>query len=127
MPLTRDEILNADDIQREVVPVPEWGGEVIVRGLTGVERDAWEIAISLENGKPNKNPRNVRAQLVARACVDAEGKKLFRPMDAELLGKKSGKALDRVYEVAAKLSGIRSEDIEELAKNLPEDPSEDSG
>ena len=28
--LTRDQILQAQDIQREVVSVPEWGGEVLV-------------------------------------------------------------------------------------------------
>lgn len=127
MPLTRDDILNANDIQTETVNVPEWGGDVTVKGLSGVERDAWEIAISMENGKPTKNPRNIRAQLVVRAVVDSEGRKLFRSIDAEALGKKSGKALDRVYEVAARLSGIRAEDIEEMAKNLPQDPSEDSG
>lgn len=127
MPLSRDDILNANDIETETVPVPEWGGEVTVKGLSGVERDAWEIAISMENGKPTKNPRNIRAQLVVRSVVDAEGKKVFRPTDVEALGKKSGKALDRVYEVAARLSGIRAEDVEEIAKNLPEDQNEGSG
>lgn len=127
MTLSREQILEADDIKTEVVNVPEWGGDVIVRGLSGVERDAWEISVSMENGKQTRSPRNIRAQLVVRAVVDDQEKKLFKPMDAEALGKKSGKALDRVYEVAAKLSGIRDEDIDELAKNSPEDQSEDSG
>ena len=35
MLLTRDAILAAADIQTETVPVPEWGGEVAVRPLTG--------------------------------------------------------------------------------------------
>lgn len=124
MLLTRDQILQADDIKTETVPVPEWGGEVIVRGLTGAERDAWEIAVTTEEGK---RVTNLRAQLVARSVVDENGKKLFTSLDAELLGKKSGKAIDRVYEVAAKLSGIRKEDIDELAKNSPDGPNEGSG
>ena len=36
--LTRDAILNAADLKTEAVPVPEWGGDVLVRGLTGVSQ-----------------------------------------------------------------------------------------
>ncbi len=39
--LTGEEILGADDLPTEVVPVPEWDGTVIVRTLTGAERDHW--------------------------------------------------------------------------------------
>jgi len=41
MLLTRDEILKAEDIQYETVPVPEWapGGTVRVKTLSGEERD----------------------------------------------------------------------------------------
>ena len=40
--LTRDEILESEDLATETVSVPEWGGSVIVRALTGTERDAYE-------------------------------------------------------------------------------------
>ena len=40
--LTRDLILKADDIQTREVEVPEWGGTVLIRALTGTERDAYE-------------------------------------------------------------------------------------
>ena len=45
MLLTRDKILSADDIRSERVKVPEWGGEVIVREMTGAERDEWEGSV----------------------------------------------------------------------------------
>jgi hypothetical protein len=125
--LTKEQILSADDIKTETVLVPEWGGDVIVRGLSGVERDAYEMAVYRPDGKLTNNPRNIRSQLVARSCVDENGKRLFTSLDAEQLGKKSGAALDRVFEVAAKLSGIRKEDIEEIAKNSQDDQSEGSG
>jgi len=48
--LTRDQILQAQDIARETVSVPEWGGSVLVRGLTGQERDAYEATIMRLNG-----------------------------------------------------------------------------
>jgi len=43
--LTRDAILEAQDLQHEEVYIPEWGGSVRVRTLTGAERDAFEQSI----------------------------------------------------------------------------------
>ena len=38
--LDKAAILTADDLGRREVAVPEWGGTVLIRGLTGAERDA---------------------------------------------------------------------------------------
>ena len=116
--LTRDEILKAQDLPTERVAVPEWGGELLVRGLTGAERDAFEQSIVETRGKNTRmNLRNIRAKLVALCCVDEQGNRLFSDEDAELLGRKSAAALNRVFEVAQRLSGLRPEDVEELAGN----------
>jgi hypothetical protein len=56
--LTKEQILSADDIKTETVLVPEWGGDVIVRGLSGVERDAYEMAVYRPDGKLTNNPRS---------------------------------------------------------------------
>ena len=45
MALNRAAILEAKDIPTETVPVPEWGGDVIVRGLTGDELDDYQGSI----------------------------------------------------------------------------------
>ncbi len=116
--LTRDAILQAQDLPAEQVPVPEWGGEVLVRGLTGAERDNFEQSIAEQKGKNVKmNLQNVRAKLVALTVVDEDGNRLFSDKDAEVLGRKSAVALNRVFEVAQKLSGLTPEDVDELAKN----------
>jgi hypothetical protein len=44
----------------------------------------------------------------------------------EALGKKSAAALNRVFEVAQRLSGITDDDVEELAKNSVGGPSDGS-
>lgn len=129
--LTRDQILTADDIQREVVSTPEWGGDVMVQGLNGTERDQFEAGVVEQRaGKGNKarlNLHNIRAKLVARTVVDPEtGQRLFSDADIVALGKKSAVALNRVFEVAQRLSGLKDEDIEELAKNSENGQSEDS-
>lgn len=117
--LTRDQILAATDLKRELVSVPEWGGEVLVKALTGRERDAFEASIVGERkGKSVRmNMDNVRARFVAACVVDDRGQPLFYPSDVDLLGEKSAAALQRVYDVGARLSGLSDEDLEELAGN----------
>lgn len=116
MSLTRDQILEADDLERQEVEVPEWGGSVWVRSMTGLERDKFET--TLTNGKDKGvNLQNIRARLVGLCSVDDGGARLFTDDDVKLLGKKSAKALDRVFDVAQRLNGLRNEDVEELAEN----------
>ena len=116
--LSKEAILQAQDLPTELVPVPEWGGEILVRGLTGAERDAFEQSIVEQRGKSTRiNLRNLRAKLVAMTVVDEQGNRLFSDDEAEALGRKSAAALNRVFEVAQRLSGLRPEDVEELAGN----------
>jgi hypothetical protein len=118
MLLSREQILSAQDITTETVAVPEWGGEVLVRGLTGAQRDEYEESFFTGRGKDRKeNFANVRARLVALCIVGEDGKPLFSLKDVEVLGKKSATALDRVFAVAQRLSGIGAKDVEALAGN----------
>jgi hypothetical protein len=127
MLLTREAILNAPDLQVEDVDVPEWGGKVRVRGLTGAERDAFEQSIMEQRGRDmSLNLRNIRAKLVALSVVDEQNNRVFSDADVKALGQKSAVALQRVFEVAQRLSGLRNEDVEELAKNSENGQSGDS-
>lgn len=134
--LSREEILGANDLPTEDVEVPEWGGSVRVRTLTGTERDEFESSIiTMKKVKKGKrtvtesapNLRNIRAKLVARSIVKEDGTLMFpNSEDVFVLGEKSAAALDRVYEVSARLSKITDEDIEELEKNSSSGQSESS-
>src|SRR5690606_41735748 len=85
--LNREAILAAKDLPRELVEVPEWGGAVYVRALTGAERDAFEQSIVEQRGRDARmNLNNLRAKLVALTAVDENGERLFSDKDAELLG-----------------------------------------
>lgn len=126
--LSREAILEAQDVQFEEVPVPEWGGVVRVKSLTGTERDALEASMVQGKGKNvNVNLANLRAKLVARAVVNENDKRIFEDTDIIALGKKSASALQRVFEVAQRLSGLSAEDVDELTKNSETAQSEDSG
>lgn len=116
--LTRDQILQADDRKYELVPVPEWGGTVKVRSLNGSERDGLEAGMLEGRGKNRQvNLQNLRAKLVSLSVVDLEGNLVFSQADIVALGTKNAAALDRVFEVAQRLSGLREEDVDDLVGN----------
>lgn len=123
----REQILGADDRETQTVPVPEWDTEVTVQALSGKERDAYEASLvdiveETRNGKTvevaQTNLENSRAKLIVQAVVDEDGTRVFSDDDVEAVGNKSGKALDRIYDVARDLAGISDEEIEEIAKNF---------
>jgi len=116
--LSRDDILNINDIEIREVYIPEWKGSVLVKALSGAERDAFEESLLVGKG-PNKelNMNNVRAKLVALSVVDKKGNRIFSDSDVKELSRKSATALQRIFAVAQKLSGLTEADIEELSKN----------
>jgi len=125
--LTREQILTAQDLKKEKVEVPEWGGDLFVISLTGKERDKFEDSIFQTKGKKlERNFANLRAKLVSLTACDENGKLLFTPADINALGEKSAAALDRVFTISQKLSGLTKEDIDELVKNSESDQGDNS-
>lgn len=127
--LTKQEIYAVDDTIFEDVQVPEWSEDGFVRvfGLTGTERDAFEASMVVTVGnKQSVNTENIRAKLCVLAIRDENGKPMFDMADVHSLGQKSAAALDRVYEVAARLSKISKEDVDEMVKNSGKGRSKDS-
>lgn len=111
--LSRDDIMRAQDLKRELVEVPEWGGSVYVRGLTGSERGLWEQSLSrVQPTAPGREAavqfhlEEMRVTLCTLCLVDENGARLFKDQEVKLLGRKSSQALQRVYDVAARLSAI---------------------
>ena len=133
--LNREEILGADDIQVELIEVPEWGGDVWVKGMTGQERDKFEDELIIRStvGKGRKTTQvsevslaDIRAKLCSMTICDKDKTRLFTEKDVKALSKKSAAALQRVFEVAQELSGITDDDIDELVEELEESPFDDS-
>lgn len=117
--LTRELILGVLDLPTKDVEVPEWGGVVRVRAMTGAERDKFEADMLTEKGEAKRDKFiNVRAKLCAQVIVGDDGvTSLFTEKDVEALGKKSARALSRVFDAARALSGFTEEDVKELEGN----------
>lgn len=115
----RDDILAADDSEREEILIPKWTPEPLyVHVMSGLDRDDFEASMIQQRGKSQvQNLSNVRAKLAVRTLKDKDGARIFQDADAQALGAKSGAELQRVFEVARKLNRLSNEDVEELAKN----------
>ena len=121
--LKRDDILQAPDIIKELVAVPEWGGEVYVKGLTGDELDKFQGSLVINPGKNQRlNLNNFNAKLAALSICDEDGKRIFTESDTQALAKKSSVALLRVTEVARRLSGLGDAEVAELTAELEKSP-----
>jgi glutaminase len=118
MVLSKDQILSAPDTEYETVDVPEWGGKVRVKTLTGDERDSYEQSLIDQRGNVT-GPKlaGAQARLCALTIVDDDGKRLFTDGDVKALGAKSAQALNRVFDVAIRLSRMTQKDVEELVGN----------
>ena len=117
--LTRDQLLEAARsarIERDRLYVPELGGEIWVRGMSGIERDKFEEGLRIRRGKRagQTDLRNFRAQLAVRVIVNEQGERLLNDLDADIFGKLPAGVLDRIIGRCTELSGKAAEDIEDM-------------
>ena len=116
MLLTKQQILEVKDLKTEKVYIEEWGGDVYVKTLTGAERDRFEKSILTPDGKRG-DFENLRAKLVIEVCVDKDGKRIFTQKDLLALGGKCAGALDKIFDIGQRLSGITKKDVDDMTKN----------
>jgi hypothetical protein len=120
----RDQILNSNDIPKELVKVKEWNIEIEVRGMTGAERTR---ILDLAQAGDGMNLQMVYPEIVISTAFDAEtGEKIFNPEDRTALLSKSANALDALATVGMRLSGFLAETSNDLGKDSSETVIEDS-
>lgn len=121
--LNREMILKAQDLGRELVNVPEWGGEVYVRGFTAWEKEEVEMRslamVDVATGqiKDASQMAGLRVWIVARCVVDSDGNRIFTDADMEALQEKNEDAIRRLAEMPAEMSKIKNKTVEEAEKN----------
>lgn len=114
MPLTKDQILAADDSGLLEVQVPEWGGSLFIRVMSVGERDAYENDW-IQN--KHKGVENFRAKFLQRVLCSEKGDLLFTAAELDLLAGKSARVMSRLWEKAMRHNALTDADVEELAKN----------
>ncbi|MET3431435.1 hypothetical protein ABIC71_000913 [Herbaspirillum seropedicae] len=108
------------------VPVPEWGGSVRVRSMSGADREAFYQALpkSVDGTTPIGT---FQATLVAFTAVDADGNLLFTAEQVELLRQRQASALERVAMVVMQMNGLGGAAVEDEVKNSNAGQSSASG
>jgi hypothetical protein len=124
--LNRDQILQKQDHPTEVVSVPEWGGDVIVRGMTAGQRIALSEKTAAFRGvdmEKNEDPElarkmlEVQAEIVCCAAVAEDGSYLFGPDDVAWLKDKNLSVIKRLATTSLRLSGMDADSADEAVKN----------
>lgn len=124
--LTKEQILAASDLETEEVEVPQWGGSVLVRSLTARERGQLISSIVDQRaGGRTLKLTEVQVRTCAMAIVDAQGNRMFEEADIAKLSRKSAGALQVIFEVAQRLSGLSDDQVEELVEDFTETPSDE--
>lgn len=109
--LSKDDFFSdrATTLEIEPIDIPELGGTVYVKGMSGKDRDAFEAWALSDRG-----PRNIRGKAAARCLCDKDGSRLFSDQDAGRLGNAKVSILQKVFATIQRLSGLTKEDVDEL-------------
>jgi hypothetical protein len=114
--LTRDEIRASDKQDRRVVPVPQWGGDVLIRGLSVIEQEGyWAILDDAKKGITA--PAGQRGSVLYSCCINEDGSQFWKEEDAAWLGSEANAgAVDVVYLEIVDLSGFSTKAQSGIAK-----------
>ncbi len=125
--LTRKAVLEAVDITTMEVDVPEWGGKVLIKSMSGAEKSAYEKSLIEGKGKDvRQNISNHHSKLLARCICGEDGKRLFVESDIDALGNKSAVVLERLVKIAAEFNKMDEGAAAETLKNSETIPNSDS-
>jgi hypothetical protein len=120
MALSKSSILSAGDVKLDKVNVPEWGGDVYIKTISGLDRDCFE------DGYNEQKMKNFRSRFLVLTLCDEAGARLFTDAEVAELGKKSSLVLNRLFEKAWSLNAFTNEAIADLGNDSTVDPSDAS-
>lgn len=116
--LTKERIRNAPDRKKQVVHIEEWGGDVLIIGMSSNARDRYEQSTLVQRGaNVTQNLEGVRVRMVIETTHTLDGQKMFTMDDAAWLAEKAGSATDKIFSIGRQLSGMSQADVEEIAGN----------
>tara|TARA_Y100001973_G_scaffold103364_1_gene170460 strand:+ start:567 stop:920 length:354 start_codon:yes stop_codon:yes gene_type:complete len=117
MALTKDQILQAIDAKTIEFDIPEWGGSILLRGMTGKARNEYEFWASSQNKHDVADFRGIRERLIISCAVDESGNPLFTIDEIDQLAAKNSEIIDRIHAKCQEICGMSPESVEEAEKN----------
>jgi hypothetical protein len=121
----REQILNADDIETELVEVPAWGVTVEIRSMDGRSRTRLLKSASDNDGVIDME--RMYPEMVILCSFDPEsGERIFTADDVDALLSKSAAPLELLATSAMRVSGMTGDAVEVAGKDSPSITSDDS-
>ena len=122
----RTQILKADDIGTEPLDVPEWNVKLEIRGMNGKAR-AKSMRAASAGPEGAADFEQFFADLIIASSFDPEtGEQVFDPADRDAINSKSGAAINRISEIAMRLSGLTDAAVKQAEADLGEIPKDAS-
>ena len=114
--LTKDQIAGADDRKSSELEVPEWGGSIKIRSMSGAQAETYIKSAQEISGL------DAVMLLVSFSVVDEKNELMFpSPEDLKVLGEKNMLVMKRVADECIIVNGLNQEVV---AEELKTDPSE---
>ncbi len=110
----RNRIVKADDIDSEIIEVPEWGNvKLKVISLSTIARTKLAQRFTKEDGTVDME--RLYPQLLIATVVNPENDEpIFTDEDIDLINSKSARAVERVADLSRRLSGFGEDASQEL-------------
>jgi len=121
----REQILNADDIETELVEVPAWGVTVEVRSMDG--RSRTRLLKSAADNDGVIDMERMYPEMVILCSFDPEtGERIFTADDVDALLSKAAGPLELIATTAMRVSGMTGDAVDVAGKDSPSITSDDS-
>lgn len=121
-----DSALDNGEVKTKPVPVPELGGSLTVRELSGTLRNAFEVAAAVASQTGDgKELERVTVRIVADCVYADDGKPVGLARAKKMFATKAAAAF-RLRDEVIGVSAFSEEDFEELMEGFDSDPSGDS-
>lgn len=113
----RDHILQCDDVQKEIVEIPQWNTKISIHGMSGAARTQM-----IQNAADNDGVMNfakMMPDIVIMCTFDPDtDEQVFDESDREALMLKSGAALDLIVNTAMRISGLLEGAVDKAGKDF---------
>lgn len=119
--LSMQNIMEAEDITETTVPVPEWGGEVVVRSVSYRKMGKIKAAVSDGRGGAQVSEDDVEVEkgLLVAGLVNPS----ISEEEADMLMEKSASAVMTVLAAIMSNSKGDKDSVKEAEKSLPDGPA----
>lgn len=127
--LTIDDLKAGPVFKSERVPVPERGGDLMVRDFAGIDRDRVVQFLHDNKIKSDAGLNNWEFMLLVLtlSLCNEDGSRLIADDQVEVIGRFGSDVIRRLYDVAARINWLAPETQDAAVKNSGSGQSSDSG